>query len=135
MRHRPELSHLDAAGIVEHVRAQLDASGDGAAVAVVDDHGELLAFLRTDGCKLPSIDIAINKAYAAARMRTGSTELRRRLREDDFPMTNFGELRYPALGGGAPIVVDDIVVGAVGISGFPEEHDIALAESAAGIVG
>lgn len=93
----------------------------------MDAHGELLAFLRTGGCKLPSIQIAINKAYTAARERTASRDVGTAARETPFPMTNFGELRYMTWGGGLPVVRDGAVIGAVGVSGLTEDEDVALA--------
>lgn len=122
------LSHSDAAAIVDAVRSELERRSLGAAVAVCDDHGELIAFLRTDGCRLPSITIAMNKAYTAARERTASKVVGDASREDGFPMTNFGELRYVSWGGGLPLIHDGDVVGAIGVSGLPESDDIELAE-------
>jgi glc operon protein GlcG len=43
-------------------------------------------------------------------------------------MTNFGELRYTAWGGGLPVVYQGEVVGAVGVSGLTEAEDIELAQ-------
>jgi len=128
------LTHQDAARIVDVVRAELEENGSGAAIAVVDPHGELLAFLRTDGCPLPSIRIAINKAYTAAREQVESKQLGERSREEGFPMTNFGELRYVTWGGGVPIMVDGQAIGAVGVSGLPEAEDIALARTGANLI-
>ena len=127
MYQRFHLNHADAARIVEAIRAELDAQGKGAAIAVVDSQGELLAFLRTDGCKLPSITIAINKAFTAAREQRPSKEIGNSSREKQWPMTNFGDPRYTAWGGGVPIVYQGQVVGAVGVSGLPEADDIVLA--------
>ncbi len=129
----PHLSHADAAHIVDTLRTELERQGKGAAIAVTDAHGELLAFLRTDGCKLPSITIAINKAFTAARERKPSAEIGQSAREQAFPMTNFGDLRYTAWGGGVPIVVQDQVVGGVGVSGLPEAEDMVLARMAASL--
>ena len=61
------LSHTDAMKIISAIQAELDKENKGAAVAVADSHGELIALLRTDGCRLSSINIAINKAFTAAR--------------------------------------------------------------------
>ena len=132
MREQLELSHSDALQLIDAARQALAEDGRGAAVAVVDSHGELLAFVRTDGCKLPSITIAINKAYTAARERTESYSLGQASQEDGFPMTNFGDFGYVTWGGGVPILIDGVVVGAIGISGLPEEDDIQLATSIAG---
>ena len=96
--------------------------------------GELIAFLRTDGCRLPSGPIAVNKAYTAARERTESRTVGQASRDEGFPMTNFGELRYVSWGGGVPVVVDGEVVGAVGVSGLPEADDVELARNAAALL-
>ena len=123
----PTLSHTDALVILETIRAELERREKGAAVAVVDNHGELLAFLRTDGCKLPSINIAINKAYTASREQDESLTVGTRSRAEGFPMTNFGELRYVSWGGGFPLVAHGTAVGAVGVSGLPEAEDMEIA--------
>jgi glc operon protein GlcG len=125
------LTHAQAAGAVALVRERLEAAGGAAAVAVVDDHGELLAFLRTDGCPLASITNAINKAFTAARERKESGEVGAASRTEGFPITNFGDLRYTGWGGGVPIVIGGQVVGAVGVSGLPEAEDVELARAAA----
>lgn len=128
------LSHTDAQRVLDAAQEPLDRDGLGAAVAVVDDHGELIAFVRTDGCPLPSITNAINKAYTAARERRPSREIGDASREKGFPMTNFGDLRYTGWGGGVPLRVGGVVVGAVGVSGLPEADDMRIAAAAAGVL-
>src|SRR6187402_2004891 len=128
------LSHADAMNIVRGVQARLEEERLGAAVAVVDAHGELLAFLRTDGCRLSCITVAINKAYTAAREQGESKKLGDEARQRGFPLTNFGELRYVTWGGGVPVRADGEVVGAIGVSGLSEEEDIELAALAVGLV-
>ncbi len=116
-------------------QAELDRQALSTAVAVVDAHGELVAFVRTDGCPLPSITNAVNKAYTAARERKPSRTIGDSSRSEGFPMTNFGDLRYTGWGGGVPIEVDGVVVGAIGVSGLPEADDIAIATRAASMMG
>ncbi|HRA65351.1 MAG TPA: heme-binding protein, partial [Caldilinea sp.] len=113
MHQQYNLSHRDALRVVEAIRAELEQQGKGAAIAVADAHGELLAFLRTDGCKLPSIQIAINKAFTAAREQKPSRAIGESARDDRWPMTNFGDLRYTAWGGGVPLLHAGQVVGGV----------------------
>ncbi|MEE8496934.1 MAG: heme-binding protein [Acidimicrobiia bacterium] len=127
MSYRHELSHRQAHRIINAVQAALDERKAGAAVAVVDPHGELIALLRTDGCPLASINNAIHKAFTAARERVDSAVVGERSRTEGFPMTNFGDLRYTAWGGGVPVYEDGEVTGAVGVSGLSEEEDIELA--------
>lgn len=122
------LSHKDATIIIDAIRQKAESENKGLALAVVDPHGELIAFLRTDGCRLPSITIAQNKAYSAAREQVPSKELGQKSQEENFPMTNFGELRYLTWGGGLPIFYENEIVGAVGVSGLPEHEDIEFAK-------
>ena len=131
MPERREIGHAEARALIGMVADKLEADGQGAAVAVVDSHGELVAFLRTDGCPLSSITIAINKAFTAARERVESGALGERSRNEGFPLTNFGDPRYVGWGGGVPIIVDDHVIGAIGVSGLPESADVELARWAA----
>lgn len=135
MRNSRVLSHEDALVVIEGVRAALSADGRGAAVAVCDDHGELVAFLRTDGCPLASVNNAINKAFTAAREGKESADVGEASRTEGFPMTNFGDLRYTAWGGGVPITIEGEVIGAVGVSGLPEADDIEVARAGAALVG
>jgi glc operon protein GlcG len=129
-----EISHIEAQRIIERIKVELEKDGKGAAIAVVDAHGELVAFLRTDGCRLPSINIAINKAFTAAREQTTSKDIGSASRNDGFPMTNFGDLKYTGWGGGVPIYYEGIIAGAVGVSGLPEDEDIALAKLGANLI-
>ena len=131
MPERREISHAEARDLVAMIGDRLDATGAGAAVAVVDRHGELVAFLRTDGCGLASINIAIHKAFTAARERVESSVLGERSRTEEFPITNFGDPRYVGWGGGVPIIVAGEVIGAIGVSGLPEAADVELARWAA----
>lgn len=128
------LSHQDAQTVVAAIQAVLERENKGAAVAVVDAQGELIAFLRADGCPLPSINNAIHKAFTAARERKPSGVIGRASRDEGFPMTNFGDPRYTGWGGGVPIVYRGEVVGGVGVSGLPEAEDVRLAELGAAVI-
>lgn len=129
MHQYTSLTCSDAQAIIAAIVTPLLQQQKGAAIAVVDNHGELLAFARTDGCPLPSITIAQNKAYTAARQRKPSAEVGQASRNEGFPMSNFGELRYVTWGGGLPVVHEGEVIGAVGVSGLPEQEDIEWAAS------
>lgn len=124
----------EAMQMLHAVKARLDEKQLGAAVAVVDAHGELLAFLRTDSCRLPCVTVAINKAYTAARERVESQKFGADARERGFPLTNYGELRYVTWGGGVPVRSGGEVVGAIGVSGLTEEEDVELALLGASLV-
>jgi glc operon protein GlcG len=110
--------------------AEITRRGKAGVIVVADEHGELIALVRMDGAPLSSIQIASNKAFTAARERKNTRELGARSRDPErgFPMTNFGDLRYIAWGGGLPVVVEGYVIGAVAVSGLPEAEDEEVAE-------
>jgi glc operon protein GlcG len=98
------------------------------AIAVVDPAGDLLAFQRMDGVRPDSVDLAIQKARTAARLRRSTAEI-----EDDINegRTAFVTAGIAALRGGMPVLLDGQVVGAVGVAGLSKDTDTAISETAA----
>jgi glc operon protein GlcG len=123
------LGHSDAQRAIQAIEAELRRRGKAAVIAVADAQGELIGLLRLDGAPLPSILIATNKAWTAARERKPTRDLGQAARDgaNGFDMAYFGDSRYVGWGGGLPVVVHDSVVGAVAVSGLPELEDIELA--------
>ena len=120
------LSHADAQEMIDAVRRRLEADRKAAAIAVTDSHGELIAFLKMDGCRLPPIQIAMNKAFTASREGRLSADIGRDSLSRPFPMTNFGDLRYTGFTGGAPVIINGQVAGAIGISGIDDPSEAEL---------
>ena len=100
-------------------------------IAVVDAGAHLLAFVRMDGAILASIDISVGKATTAVLMNMPTSELYD-LAQPGAPLygieTTNGNL--VVFGGGIPLVLDDEVVGAVGVSGGSVEQDVDVAGAA-----
>jgi glc operon protein GlcG len=128
------LSHADAQEMIDAIRRRLEAEKKAGAIAVTDSHGELIAFLKMDGCRLPPVQIALNKAFTAARQGRPSAALGESSRKAAFPITNFGDLRYTGFAGGVPVLVDGEVVGAIGISGLNEKDEAELGVFAADLM-
>ncbi len=128
------LSHAEAQEMIAAVQKKVEAEHKAAAIAVTDSHGELIAFLRMDGCHLPPLTIAINKAFTAARERRESGEVGQASRTYPFPMTNYGDLRYTGWAGGFPVLHEGKVVGAIGISGLDEEQEARYGRMAVELV-
>lgn len=124
------LGHAEAQLAIQAIRDELLKRGKAAVIAVADAHGELISLLRLDGAPLPSILIATNKAWTAARERKPSRELGQAARDPQsgFDMAYFGDPRYIGWGGGVPVLVEGVVVGAVAVSGLPEQEDMDLVQ-------
>jgi glc operon protein GlcG len=123
------LTYADARRALDVISRELTRRALAAVITVADDHGELIALMRMDGAPLPSILIATNKAWTAARERKPSFEIGRAVRnpETGFDIAYYGDRRIIGWGGGVPIVFDGVVVGAVAVSGAPETVDMELA--------
>lgn len=130
MNHYFSLGHGEAQQAIEAIQAELVRRGKAAVIAVADAHGELIGLLRLDGTPFPSITIATNKAWTAARERKPTRELGQAARDpqDGFDMAYYGDPRYIGWGGGLPVIVDGAVVGSVAVSGLPEQEDMELAQ-------
>jgi glc operon protein GlcG len=129
MRTELTLSDSDAEVAITAIRDRLRADGKAAVTAVADAQGELIALLRLDGALRAPIQIAMNKAFTAAREKRPTFEIGRDVRNPDsgFDIAYYGDHRYVGWGGGVPVVVDGQVVGAVAVSGVPEADDMRYA--------
>src|SRR5579862_117555 len=99
------------------------------AIAVADSHGELIAFARMDGVPLPSISIAMNKAWTAARTGKPTEEIGEKVKDPNngHDISYYGDPRFVGWGGGIPVWKGGEVVGAVAVSGLSSKEDAALA--------
>ena len=130
MNQYTSLGHTEAQRAIQAIQAELVKRNKSAVIAVADAHGELISLLRLDGAPLPSIVIATNKAWTAARERMPSRELGQAARDPatGFDMAYYGDPRYVGWGGGVPVIVDGAVVGSVAVSGLPEQEDMELVQ-------
>jgi uncharacterized protein GlcG (DUF336 family) len=107
-------------------------------LAVADAGGGLIAHVRMDGAWLGSVDIAINKAWTARAFDTPTEDLARMTQpgQQGFGLNTTNASRVVIFGGGIPLKVDGVVIGAVGASGGSVEQDVAVARAAvAGFAG
>jgi glc operon protein GlcG len=109
-----------------------DVYGKPVCVSVCDAYGFLVAFSRTDGAPLRSIQIAQQKAYTSSRMGVSTTAFLARLRAEDVPIDFFCDPLLTALPGGA-LLADGHghAIGAVGVSGLAPADDQAVADGVA----
>ena len=124
------LNYEDARRALEAISRELARRALAAVITVADDHGELIALMRMDGAPLSSIAIAMNKAWTAARERKPSFEVGRAARhpQTGFDIAYYGDQRYVGWGGGVPVMIGGVVIGAVAVSGAPEAADVEMAE-------
>ena len=125
---------------VEQTAAMMDAAIAEAkknrwavAIAIVDDGGHLLNFVRLDGTPPASAYIAPEKARAAAMGRRET-----KIYEDMINQGRTAFLSAPLQGmleGGVPLIADGQVVGAVGVSGVKSSEDAQVARAGIAALG
>jgi glc operon protein GlcG len=105
-------------------------------IAVVDDGGHMIAFARMDGARPASGYTATTKAVTAATFRAPSGPVPPGTTAPD-PLLNLS-LQNAALAsggkittllGGVPVLVDDQVIGGVGVGGGTGEQDATVARA------
>lgn len=103
-------------------------------VAVTDASGVLAAFLRMPGAFLPSVEIAIDKAYTAAGFGFATSQWAALLGGDEALRLGMPQRpRVVVFGGGLPMREDGWLIGGIGVSGgsAAQDEDCACAGLAA----
>jgi glc operon protein GlcG len=120
MQTKPTLGLSDAqtlsAGCLESARGL----GVSVSIAIVDEAGKLIHFMRMDEARAYTADLAIRKAQSSAAIGVPTSTLEALAKER--PMQDFIALR-----GGLPFLYQGKIAGAVGISGAKPEIDDAIA--------
>jgi glc operon protein GlcG len=126
------LDYSEASRVIDLIVQAASKMQKAVAIAVVDPHGELIAFARMDGVPLPSITIAVNKAWTAARARKPTAEIGDRVRhpEKGHDIAYYGDPKFVGWGGGVPVWKNGEVIGAVAVSGLSSVEDAGLATQA-----
>jgi uncharacterized protein GlcG (DUF336 family) len=109
----------------ELARAAIDAAirkslrlGCRSCIAVVDPGGHLISFDRMDGAPFQSADLARDKAFSVAGNGSATDDLWELIKDDPWLVSGVQKVKGLVwLGGGAAVVIDGELVGAVGVSG------------------
>jgi glc operon protein GlcG len=123
----PALSAADARRAAETVASECARRGVSPVCAVVDAGGDLMCIWRPDRAQVASVGVATDKARTAAIYRRPSKDF-----EDQASSGRPSALhlaRAVPLQGGIPIVREDRVIGAVGVSGASsadEDQELAV---------
>ncbi|RZN35078.1 heme-binding protein [Bradyrhizobium sp. Leo121] len=101
-------------------------------ISIVDDGGNLLAFVRMDGAKLLSRETSMSKAITAASHRQPTSRLDP---ANEIKLAIAGGGRLTNLEGGLPIIIGGQCVGAVGVGSGTGAQDVEVARAALAAIG
>ena len=122
----------DAKRIAAAAEAEALANGWAVSIAICDAGGHALWLQRMDGAPLMSAAVAPEKARTC--VLTGKPS---KVFEDMVNKGRFAALAMPVvpLEGGEPIIVDGMVIGAVGVSGVTAGEDAQVARAGVAALG
>lgn len=106
-------------------------NGAGPSIAVVDDGGHLLYFVRPEGSFAAGANVSIGKARTAAIFKKPTKDFEDTINKGRFTMTALPD--FTPLQGGVPIMHEGYVIGAIGCSGAKsaqQDEDVAKAGAA-----
>ena len=128
-----ELAHR----VIAAAEAKATEMGVPMGIAICDEAGVLKAFSRMDGAALFAVQIAQDKAYTAVGFGMPSGGWHDFIKDD--PPLAAGAVggidRLVIFGGGFPITVGEVIVGAIGVSGGHYSQDMDVAEAGLAAVG
>ena len=127
----PRLTLNDARIVLEGAEAKAREIAVDMDIAVVDDGGHLIAFVRMDHARVTSIDVAINKAFTAACARRATHEYAAVAGPGGpaFGIHASNQGRFMIVGGGLPIFIKGVIAGGVGCSSGTPEQDREVAQA------
>jgi uncharacterized protein GlcG (DUF336 family) len=126
MKARQELTLADCENIMAAAIAEARRNKWVVSIAILDDGGHLLHFVRMDGASPANARIAVAKGRTAAESRRASGTWQERIKSRPELMQMPGILPVQ---GGVPIIVAGSCVGAVGVSGVQSHEDERIAQA------
>jgi len=125
------LSLADAQLLIDGAARQAAKIGVPMCISVVDESGTPIAFNRMDGGKVTSATIAQDKAFTAAAARKATHEYNETCVPGSLAFGIHTEVggRLSVVGGGLPVVIDDEVVGGIGLSSGTPAQDMECAQA------
>lgn len=126
------LTHQGAMAMLVAAVEKAEEMGQPQCIVIVDSSGELLAEIRMTGAKFLSRKSALAKALTAASIGAETV----RVPGDVRPLIGLAtDGRVTGLPGGLPIIVEDQLVGGIGVGSGSGDQDREVAMAALRAVG
>jgi len=123
-----------AKAIAEAAAKYAKDNGAGPSIAVVDEGGHLLYFVRPESSFAAGANVSIGKARTSAIFKKPTAFFEDAINKGRFTMTALPD--FTPLQGGVPIIHDGQVIGAVGVSGAKSaQQDEEVAKAGVAAIG
>jgi glc operon protein GlcG len=129
---KPQLTAQAARAVAEAAAAEAERQNLRMSIAVVDDGGHLLYFVRmSEAIAAASAEVAIAKARSAALFKRATLSWEEAAKDRAVIM------KIPnvvPLGGGVPLMAGGVGIGAIGVSGASSTKDDEIAQAGAKLI-
>lgn len=125
----PVLSIDMATKMAEAAMAAAETDGHYITVTVVDKSGQTLSVSRHHNAGVHTLSASYKKAYTACSQKRDTADIAEGLKNGSIPEDiRFIDENFLAMDGGIPILINDIVVGGIGVGGAHGGEDVRLAK-------
>ncbi len=129
---------LEAAAMraLDAIAEAAGAAGFAVAIAIVDEHGDLVAARRMDGARPRWMRASIRKAYTSAVMDRDTEAFHREIVARSLQIAYYGDAQLTALGGGIVVTAPDgTTLAGIGVTGKTGGRDAELARAGVAAFG
>ncbi len=127
----PPISLEQAKKVMAGAEAEAMKNKWNVVITVLDSGGHVVAVHRLDGTQLGSIEAARQKAYSAVLYRRPTKVFQDLVAQGGANLRLLSLAGASPLEGGIPIIVNNTIVGAIGVSGVTSEQDAQVAKAGA----
>ncbi|HTR68063.1 MAG TPA: heme-binding protein [Terriglobales bacterium] len=127
----PSISLENARKIADIALAEARKNNWFMAVAVVDPSGTLVYYEKMDNTQTGSASVAVEKAKTSALFKRPSKTFQDMVAGGGLGLRILGLTGAMPIEGGVPVIVDDKIIGAIGVSGDSSDHDGICAQAGA----
>jgi len=122
----PPITLEQAKKVLAGAEAEAKKNSWNVVMVVLDSGGNLVMLQRMDGAQFGSIEVAKDKAYSAVAFRRPTKAFDDALAQGGVNLRILKLSGATPLEGGIPIVVDNKLIGAVGVSGVLSSQDAQI---------
>jgi uncharacterized protein GlcG (DUF336 family) len=115
---RDEISLDTARRIAEACFKEAESKKMGVSIFIINPTGQIVYALRSDGQAPVNVETALMKAKTALFMRDSTHAWQNRMSQDPDFATRLMPLGQFFNSGGLPVIVDDVLIGAIGVGGM-----------------
>ena len=127
----PEVNLEQARAVIAAGQVEARKNNWPVAIAVVDNHGFLVAYEKLDNTQTASVQVAIDKAASAAIYRRPTKVFQDALAAAGAGTRVLNLRAASTVEGGLPIFIGGKIVGGVGVSGVNADQDGVVAKAGA----